>query len=211
MWPPLFHLTEAIWGLIVSPARVPILLLMALITASISTSIYLLLRRRYSMALAFGGGALFVISPLVQLSTQAVMADGLVALLDFWAMIFLIRYLEQERGRDALLFGLLAGLSMATKANSVALVLLPLLAMFITWRFRPLCMRWLYYSGAIRSCPRSSVAGVVVLPDLSLARPATDAAGLQIPSGTPLWVDIAGGLWDGSLRVRFSCWGLRFS
>ena len=149
MWPPLFHLTEAIWGLIVSPARVPILLLMALITASIGTSIYLVLRRRYPMAWAFAGGALFVISPLVQLSTQAVMADGLVALLDFWAMIFLIRYMERERGRDALLFGLFAGLSMATKANGVALVLLPLLAMLITWHFHPLRTRWLYYSAAI--------------------------------------------------------------
>src|SRR5271165_2669525 len=116
IWPPLFHLTEAFWGLIFSPARISILFLMALITASIGTSIYLLLRRQYPIAWAFAGGALFVISPLIQTSTQAVMADGLVALLDFWAMIFLIRYLEQERNRDAMLFGVFVGLSMATKA-----------------------------------------------------------------------------------------------
>ena len=192
MWPPLFHLTEAFWGLIVSPGRVSILCLMALITASIATSIYLLLRRQYPMVWAFAGGALFVISPLVQASTQAVMADGLVALLDFWAMIFLIRYLERERSRDAMLFGIFVGLSMATKANGVALVLLPLVAMLITRRFQLLRSRWFYYSGAIVLVARRSLASVVLLLDLSRARRATGAAGLQIPYGSPLRVGFVG-------------------
>ena len=148
-WPPLFHLTEAGWSLLFSSSKVSILLLMALITASIGTSIYWLLRRQYSVLGAFAGGALFVVLPLVQASTEAVMADSLVALLDFWAMVFMIRYLEYEQTRDAVLLGFCAGLSMATKANGVALVLLPIFAVLITRRFHLLRTRGLYCAGLV--------------------------------------------------------------
>jgi len=149
MWPPLFHLTEALWTLIFSPGRISILLLMALITTAIATSIFLVLRRQYPMLGAFAGAAMFMVLPLVQASTQTVMADSLVALLDFWAMIFLIGYLDQERTRDAVLFGVCAGLSMATKANGVALVLMPIFAILVTQRFHLLRQRGLYYAGAV--------------------------------------------------------------
>ena len=148
-WPPLFHLTEAGWSLLFSSSKVSIMLLMALITALIGTSIYWILRRQYSALGAFGGGALFVVSPLVQASTDAVMADSLVALLDCWAMIFMIRYLEDEQTRDAVLVGFCAGLSMATKANGVALVLLPIFAVLITRRFHLLRTRGMYYAGLV--------------------------------------------------------------
>jgi hypothetical protein len=149
MWPPLFHLTEGFWTMMFSPARVSVLFLMALITAAIATSIFLVLRRQYPMVGAFAGGALFVILPLVQASTQAVMADSLVALLDFWAMIFLLSFLEHERTRDAVLFGICAALSMATKANGVALILMPLFALLITRRYHLLRARGPYYAAAV--------------------------------------------------------------
>jgi hypothetical protein len=122
---------------------------MALITASIGASIYWVLRRQYSVLGAFAGGALFVLLPLVQASTDAVMADGLVVLLDFWAMIFMLRYLENERTRDAVLLGFCAALSMATKANGVALLLLPIFAVLITRRFHLLRTRGLYCFGLV--------------------------------------------------------------
>lgn len=149
MWPPLFHITEALWTLIFSPTRASILLLMALITAITGASIYYLLRGPYSRPAAFAGGALFVFLPLVQASTWAVMADGLVALLDLWAMIYLVRYLEWEHTRDAILFGIFAAFSMATKANGVALILMPILALLLTRRFHLLRERGLYYAAGI--------------------------------------------------------------
>src|ERR1039458_2050937 len=149
MWPPFFHITEALWTLIFSPGKISVLLLMALIAAATGTSIYYVLRRKYGRTVAFAGGALFVLAPLVQASTSAVMADGLVALLDLWAMIYLVRYLESERTRAAVVFGVFTALSMATKANGVALVLLPILAVPLTRRWHLLRARGLYYAAAI--------------------------------------------------------------
>ncbi|HXM42341.1 MAG TPA: glycosyltransferase family 39 protein [Bryobacteraceae bacterium] len=149
MWPPFFHIVEALWMLIFSPGKVSVLSLMALITAATGTSIYYVLRRKYGWQVSFASGALFVLSPLVQASTSAVMVDGLVALLDLWATIYLVRYLEGERTRAAVVFGVLAALSMATKANGVALALLPILAIAFTRRWHLLRVRGLYYAAAI--------------------------------------------------------------
>ncbi|MGA2132399.1 MAG: glycosyltransferase family 39 protein [Bryobacteraceae bacterium] len=149
MWPPLFHLTEAIWTLIFSPSKASVLLLMALIAAVTGTLIYHWIRRSYPWAAALAGGLLYVLAPLTQTSTSAVMADGLIALLDLWAAGCLIRYLETERTRDAIQFGILAALGMATKANAVALVLLPVIAVPLTRRWRLLRARGLYYAAAI--------------------------------------------------------------
>jgi 4-amino-4-deoxy-L-arabinose transferase-like glycosyltransferase len=149
MWPPFFHITEALWTLIFSPGKVSVLSLMALITAATGTSLYYVLRRKYWRLAAFAGGALFVLTPLVQASTSAVMADGLVALLDLWAMIYLVRYLEGGRTRAAVVFGVFTALSMATKANGVALVLLLVLAIALTRRWHLLRARGLYCAAAI--------------------------------------------------------------
>ncbi|MFZ0705365.1 MAG: glycosyltransferase family 39 protein [Candidatus Korobacteraceae bacterium] len=149
VWPPLFHGIEAIWDLVFNPSKPSALLLEALLTALLATSIYWVIRRQYPAIVAFAGGAVFVLLPLVRISTQTVMADGLVALLIFWATIAMIRYLETERTRDAIWFGVFAGLAMATKPNGLALVLLPPIAILITRRFYLLKRPALYYAAAI--------------------------------------------------------------
>jgi hypothetical protein len=149
MWPPFFHIVEALWTFVFSPGKASVLSLMALIAAATGTSIYYVVRPKYGRIAALACGALFVLAPLVQATTAAVMADGLVALLDLWAMIYLVRYLESERTRAALVFGAFTALSMATKANGVALVLLPVLAVPLTRRWHLLRARGLYYAAAI--------------------------------------------------------------
>ncbi|MBV8808428.1 MAG: glycosyltransferase family 39 protein [Acidobacteriaceae bacterium] len=150
MWPPFFPLVEATWMLIFSPAKASVLLLMALITAITAACVYRVLRKKkFDWPLAFAGAALYVLLPAVQTSTSAVMADGLVTLLDLCAMMCLMRYVERERTQDAVLFGLCVALSMLTKANGVALLLLPVFTILLTRRFRLLRARALYYSAAI--------------------------------------------------------------
>jgi Dolichyl-phosphate-mannose-protein mannosyltransferase len=149
MWPPFFHIVEALWTLIFSAGKVSVLSLMALITAGTGTSIYYVFRRRYWRLAALAGGAVFVLMPLVQVSTSAVMADGLVALLDLLATISLVRYLERERTRAAVVFGVFAALSVATKANGVALVLLPVFTIALARRWHLLRARGLYYAAGI--------------------------------------------------------------
>ncbi len=134
-WPPLFHVTEALWTLLFTPAKASVLLLQGLLTAILATSLYWLLRRQYTFSAALAGGALYVFLPMVQRSTQAVMADGLVALLVFWAMVFFIEYLKSGSTRDGVWFGVFSALSMATKVNGLALLLLPAIALLLTRRW----------------------------------------------------------------------------
>ena len=149
MWPPLFHATESIWYLIFNPSRTSALLLEALLTSLLATSIYWLVRRQYPATAALASGAAFVLLPLVQISTKMMMADGLVALFAFWAAIAMIRYLESERTRDAIWFGVFTALAMATKPNGLALALLPPIAILITRRFYLLKRPGLYYAAGI--------------------------------------------------------------
>jgi len=149
MWPPFFHGIEALWILIFSPSKLSVLLLMALIAAATGASIYYLVRLRYARIAALAAAVLYVLAPLTQSSTAAVMADGLVALLDLWAAVYFVRFLEQERTQDAIVFGLFAVLAMATKANGVALLLLPVIAIPLTRRWPLLRARGLYYAAAI--------------------------------------------------------------
>ncbi len=149
MWPPFFHSVEAVWMLIFSPGKVSVLLLMALIAAVTGASTYHLLRGSYPRTAALAGGVLYVLAPLTQASTAAVMADGLIALLDLWAAASLVRYLESERTTDAVRFGAFAALSMATKANGVALALLPVIAIPMAHRWNLLRARGLYYAAGI--------------------------------------------------------------
>ena len=150
MWPPLFHMVEAVWTLVFNASRTSALLLEGLITALLATSIFGVVRRRYPLMLAFVTGALFLMLPLVQFfALRMVMADALVALLMFWAMLCVVRYLERERTRDAVLFGICAALAFATKPNGVALVLLPILAIAFSGRYYLLKRPGLYYAAAI--------------------------------------------------------------
>ena len=149
MWPPFFHGTEAVWDLVFNPSRPSALLYEAFLTALLATSIFWLVRREHSLRMALASGAVFVLLPLVQISTQTVMADGLVALLVFWATIAMIRYLETERTRYAVWFGVFAALAMATKPNGLALALLPPIAILVTRRFYLLKRPALYYAAGI--------------------------------------------------------------
>lgn len=149
IWPPLFHILGALWMLVFTPSKVSVLLLEALIGAALATTLYRALRWRYSIAISGLGGALFLLLPLERYATRAVMVDVLVALLAFVAMIFLVRYVDSGRSRDAVWFGIFAALCMGSKSNGVALVLLPIFVILLTGRFDLLRRRGLYYAAAI--------------------------------------------------------------
>lgn len=149
IWPPLFHILEALWMLVFTPSKVSVLLLEALIGAALATALYRVLRRRYSVAISGLGGTLFLLLPLERHAARAVMVDGLVALLAFVAMIFLVRYVDSGRSRDAVWFGIFAGLCMGSKSNGVALVLLPIFVILLTGRFDLLRRPGLYYAAGI--------------------------------------------------------------
>jgi hypothetical protein len=127
-WPPFFYVALALWMLLTGPARVSLLLLMAVIGASIAAFVYEFLRGEVGRWTALAFSVLTTTIPLMQRSVASVMSDGLVALLCLAAVWFYARYLESERFRSALMFGALAGLALITKGTGVVLAGVPPLA-----------------------------------------------------------------------------------
>ncbi len=133
-WPPVFYALQALWTLPFSPTRLSLMLFMATITALVADTLYATLRAEVTVPAALTAGLLFVGLPIVRAQTSAVMAEMPLALFSFLAVRAFGRFMESERTRDTLAFGLWATLAILTKGNGWALVALPLLTVFITGR-----------------------------------------------------------------------------
>ena len=152
MWGPLLHVAEAAWTLIFPATRNSVIVLMALISSLTATLIFLALSDEVSEALAFLAALLFVCAPTVQTYTGMIMADGLVALLDFCAALAFGRYLTVGSLKYSCWFGVFACLSVLSKGNGVALVLLPAFAVLFTGRFSLLKQKSFWVGSAVIAC-----------------------------------------------------------
>ncbi len=137
-WPPGFHVVESIWMLLFSPARLSVLLFVASITTIWATTTYCVARAEFGAFIGASAAALLVLNVAVQISSASVMADGLVALFDLWAMLAFARYWDEPTTRRAILFGVLATCSSLTKENGLALLLVPWVSVVVTSDYRRL-------------------------------------------------------------------------
>jgi 4-amino-4-deoxy-L-arabinose transferase-like glycosyltransferase len=127
-WPPLFYLVQALWMLPFGESRVSILLLMATISSVTATILFHAWRPLFGAAVAGTLAVCFLIAPVVQEYSRAVMAETVVTLLAVLATLSYARYLQTERALAAILFGLTASAAILTKPTGLALGLLPPLA-----------------------------------------------------------------------------------
>ena len=157
IWPPLFHLGLGLVLLLPwSPDRVA-LLLIAAATAWIAYRLFFVTSRLSSRAVAVVVSAMFLTTASVLDATSAVMLDIVVAAFALEAVYWFARYLRSQRRRDAIVFGLLAAACCLTKANGVAIVLVPAVAMLMTRRLDLLRSRDLWLAASI-------VVGLAVPP-----------------------------------------------
>ena len=134
IWPPFFHIVEATWMLVLPTSRISLLFLMALITGATAFLLYRFGRQDFSRVTAFILAAILLMLPTTQYVTSRVLADGLVTCLDLAAATAWVAYLDRNRWRYAVVFGVLGSLSMLTKGNGGALLLLPFASAAIAWR-----------------------------------------------------------------------------
>jgi dolichyl-phosphate-mannose-protein mannosyltransferase len=134
-WPPGFYLLQAAWTLAFSPQRTAVMLLMAALTAMLGTVLFAALRSLFNAPLAAAGALFLVTLPLVQWLSARVMPDTTLALLSLVAIIFFGRFLDSERGGDALLFGLFSAAAVLTKGTGLALALVPPVALLLTGKW----------------------------------------------------------------------------
>lgn len=130
IWPPMYHFVEAAWFLITPPGKISAFVLQALITGTLGACVAWM-ALPYGSWIAILAGLALIGMPTVQLFTGMVMADNLMCLFAFFAMVAFLHYMETWKRRYLFLFGLLTGLALMTKSNAAGLALLPALALLL--------------------------------------------------------------------------------
>ena len=230
MWGPLLHFTEAGWLLVFPSTRTSLLVLMAAITAGTAFLTYGAIVDEFGTIFGLVGAFLFVAIPIVQRYTGMIMADGLVALLDFCAAMAFGRYLNTRKPKDVLLFAAYTCLSILTKGNGVALVLLPGFAILFTRAFSVLKLRsfwiavaiigaiagpWQYYSAsALIGIADRPAAWKFFLPFgrsivgfLGVALLPVIVIGIYKELIAPAWARTVDGKWAAAGALICSVWG----
>jgi len=155
-WPPLFYLIQGVWFLLFAASRQSVLLLMALITSAVATTVYAIVRSRSGAWTGLAAGVLFLLLPEVQEQTQRVMIDMLVCLFGLWATLAFADFIGTDSRKDAFRFAVFALLAIFSKGNGLYLALLPPLALLFSKRVRLLRSPRLWFSAAFIGLPASA-------------------------------------------------------
>jgi hypothetical protein len=134
-WPPFYYGIEALWMMLFSSSQIAVLLLSATVTATTAVLLYLCTGRWAGLVAGLFVCVAYIVSPLTQSETAALMLDGPITLACLAAMLAYARFLDTGGFRAAALFGLLAAIGLLIKGNAGCLALLPVFALLIARRF----------------------------------------------------------------------------
>lgn len=147
-WPPLFYALGGPWMLVFSPSRVSVLLGLAMLTTVLAWLTFRTAQRLFGWLAGAIAGLFLICLPVIQLYSNEVMAESLLAIVSLVAVIYFARYLDSERWHDSAMFALFAFLAIMTKGNGWDLALVPPIAILLTRRFF-LITRWSLWLPAI--------------------------------------------------------------
>jgi hypothetical protein len=147
-WPPFFYVVQAAWTLVFTTSRTSVMLLMAAITALLATAVCEILREEFSLVMGMSAAALFISLPVIEEFSHLLMAEMLVTLLVFLAVLAYGRYLDTGRWQPAAWFGMWFTLALLTKGTGIQLALVPPLAVLLGRRWH-LLRRFSFWLPAI--------------------------------------------------------------
>ncbi len=136
VWPPAFYLTQSAWTLPFGASRTSTLLFMAMLAACTGTLLYRAVRIEFGEWAGATAGILWLCTPLVREQYGMIMAETLSALAMFAATLAWGRFLDEGKVKDAIVFALLAALAILTKGTGLALVLMCILSICVTRKWR---------------------------------------------------------------------------
>jgi hypothetical protein len=134
-YPPGFYALEGLW-LLPSRSKMAVILLMTSLTSFAAFIIWFAGHRFLLPANAFLAAATFILVPLVQTYTTIVMSDMLLVIFCLLATLSFGRFMETEKIRWSLLFGLVATAAILTKGSGLLLALVPPFAIVLSRYFR---------------------------------------------------------------------------
>ncbi len=130
-WPPVYHLTQAVWTLLFGVSRMSLVLLGAALAAGVGALLFGALRSSRGPLVAASAALVFLLLPLVQHFSAMPGTEVLLALLSLAAVMAFGRFLDHGKLGAALSFALLSVLAILTKGNTLALALVPPLAIAV--------------------------------------------------------------------------------
>jgi hypothetical protein len=134
-WPPFFYIVQAAWTSVFSTDRLSLMILMTVLAALLAFSVYRTITNELGAFLGVAAG-LFLLAILpVQKFSGMMMAEILLALLCYWAVLCYGKFIDTEKWQWMTGFGIVASLAILTKGNGLALLLVPPLSMIFTGRF----------------------------------------------------------------------------
>lgn len=202
---PLYYIAEGAWFTLLQPSTPAVLLLPAVLAALLVASAGWICAERIGVLPAVAVGAvLMVLTPLRHATITVGLALPL-ALLALWAAMAWLAFLERQRPRDGLLFGLLAAAAALTHPAGLALALLPILSLGLSGTTGLVRHRafWLAFLPLLLTAPWFLGAGPIAAAGL----PAPIA--FAVANGAALWAELLERL--GSVLTALAIAGAAFA
>jgi hypothetical protein len=139
-WPPMFYCLEGGWMLLFGRTRIAMLVFVALCAVTLVGAVYFKMQRMTSAPVACFSAAVLMCSPIFQSLACSVRPDLLLALLVFWATIYMTEYMvTKKRGRLMLCLAL-SVMAALVHYRAAVLLLMPFSVLFlerrrITWKW----------------------------------------------------------------------------
>lgn len=143
-WPPFYYLLEGAWVSVAGARRESALGLVAVMATLLLLLFYFILRRRFGEIPAWSGCLLLLSVPAVQWSACLVMIDIATSLFALVSLCFFVRFLDERRWQDSLLFGIFGGIAILTKNSAYYITMAPPLMILLGRRWDCLKSRALW-------------------------------------------------------------------
>ena len=153
-WPPMFYLVQSGWTLFFGVSRQSLLCLMVFLTAILAFLVYREANPLWGQLYALLAAVLLIAAPLTQAHTAMVMAEILLAILSFLAVLAWIRLLETGNRKDAFWFAAWTTAALMTKGNAWSILPVVPATILLTRRFAILRSRnfWLALGSVLLIC-----------------------------------------------------------
>lgn len=148
-WPPMMAAATGTWMLLAGTSKLAVLMFLVGLAVATAMLIYLGSRRDVGDGLAVLAGGLFLLLPTIQWAQHNVMTELPLAFSCTAAAFCFGRFLETDRARYSVLFGLFAVWGILTKGSALALALVPPVAIALSRRWDLLRRPALWVSAGI--------------------------------------------------------------
>lgn len=148
-WPPLMAAATGTWMLLAGTSKLAVLMFLVGLAVATAMFVYLGTRREVGDGLAALAGALFIALPMIQWAEHNVMTELPLAFSCTAAAFCFGRFLETERARYSIGFGIFAVWGILTKGSALALAVVPPVAILLARRWDLLRRPALWASAAI--------------------------------------------------------------